>query len=318
MLLVMLFPVLLWGQEQANNPAVIGGNEAAATKPQATHANNFLLTPEGIKASAQAEEGSKLPAAEQQPELSSADQEAGKVVQVVEPDKNVQSAKNKAKDRSLRRRSAKRGKRERGRKANRKSPAQSVETTKSGPVFDIAPIVVNSDTERLLDALADEAATEIESITVLQESSKEQSKEQLKPDIQVEPIIQKIVLMPQIDELETPEQLVDSAPLVSGDRLLFTLRCSNQGATTADSLVITYPVPPSVVYSQDSAAGEATTVLYSVDGGSSFAQLEYLQVEKKGRKRTPVSGDITHVRWIHNVAFETGQGSVLTFEGFFK
>lgn len=309
---MMLFPVLLWGQEQPGSSDIVSSNEStetAAPERTATQDNNFLLTPEAIKASAQAEERFGLSPAEHE----APDQKTDTSVQTTESDKNMQSTR-KAKVRSLRRRNAKRGRKGRSKKTNEKSPAQFVEIAKPEPPARIVPAAANSNAERLLE-LADEAAAEIESMTALQLSAKEQPKEQLKPEIQVEPIIQKIELMAQIDGLEVPEQLIDSAPLVSGDRLLFTLRCLNQGIT-AERVVITYPVPPNVVYSQDSATGEETTVLYSVDGGYSFAQLEYLQAERKGRALA--SDDITHVRWIYNVAFETDQTSVLTFEGVFK
>lgn len=94
-------------------------------------------------------------------------------------------------------------------------------------------------------------------------------------------------------------QLVTATNVVPGERVLFTVTYTNTGDQPAETVTITNPVPEHMAYVDDSATGDNTSVLFSVDGGESFAAAPDLRVTNTdGTQRPAGAGDYTHVRWI--------------------
>lgn len=94
---------------------------------------------------------------------------------------------------------------------------------------------------------------------------------------------------------KTRTELQEPKVVVPGDRLLFTTRYSNSGATPVQNFVVTNPLPNAVML----AAEPGATYNVSVDGGKSFGVLGKLSVsDGKGGTRPALASDVTHLRWI--------------------
>lgn len=86
--------------------------------------------------------------------------------------------------------------------------------------------------------------------------------------------------------------LAPAGTVVPGQEVVYDLAFSNGGAKSAEHVVLTNPVPPSLEY----VGGEGALV--SVDGGKNFGPLASLTVANAdGSKRPAGPRDVTHVRW---------------------
>jgi uncharacterized repeat protein (TIGR01451 family) len=107
-----------------------------------------------------------------------------------------------------------------------------------------------------------------------------------------------VVVTNEKGEKELKRVDADKARVLPGDEVFFTLSYSNTGASPADNVVITNPVPEHMVLKPLTAFGEDAEVTFSIDGGKSFGKMEeILVIEKDGKKRPPKPEEYTHVRW---------------------
>lgn len=84
--------------------------------------------------------------------------------------------------------------------------------------------------------------------------------------------------------------------VVPGDRLMLGTRFANRGDAPIERVVVSNPVPESLVV----AADADPALLVSVDGGKLWGRLADLAVTDPatGQTRPAHAGDITNVRWI--------------------
>lgn len=88
--------------------------------------------------------------------------------------------------------------------------------------------------------------------------------------------------------------LTPAATVVPGEEVVYVLTIRNTGASPAEQLVITNPLPADIVFV--SAEGSAAPMV-SV-GGERFGALSELSVATAdGRTRPAQPGDVTHLRW---------------------
>ncbi|MFM6932926.1 MAG: hypothetical protein ACKOUT_11870 [Novosphingobium sp.] len=105
--------------------------------------------------------------------------------------------------------------------------------------------------------------------------------------------------------------LIEPKTVLPGERLLFTTRYANNGATPATNFVVTNAVPGPVKVAPESAAN----LVVSVDGGKSWGKLASLKVaDGKGAVRGAQASDITHLRWTIPVIAPASGGKV-EYEG---
>ncbi|MFH1864929.1 MAG: hypothetical protein ABIK85_03525 [Candidatus Eisenbacteria bacterium] len=91
---------------------------------------------------------------------------------------------------------------------------------------------------------------------------------------------------------------IEAATVVPGDEVIYTIHYSNAGAETAESVVITNPIPDHMTYMAGSTSGNGTIVTYSVDGGEVFAPPEELRMpDGDGGERAASASEYTHIRW---------------------
>jgi len=95
--------------------------------------------------------------------------------------------------------------------------------------------------------------------------------------------------------------------VVAGDRVIYTLAVRNNGASTADTVTFTSPIPRLMVYVADTAVGPGAKVSFSVDGGRSFDEPKNLTMRgADGKPRPAAPADYTNIRWILRDPLQAG------------
>jgi len=125
-----------------------------------------------------------------------------------------------------------------------------------------------------------------------------------------------VVQMPDGTEnlSRAPAELV-----IPGERVVYTLSYTNDDAAPASDLVLTMPVPPEIKYMEGSATEAGAKIVYSADGGQSFANRSALRtIGTDGNIRTATSEDITHIRWTIAGPVSVGGSGSLSFKGILK
>jgi uncharacterized repeat protein (TIGR01451 family) len=93
-------------------------------------------------------------------------------------------------------------------------------------------------------------------------------------------------------------RLVPVSTALPGDEIIYTITFTNIGATAAENVVITNPVPEHTRYVDRSAVGARTDISFSVDGGNFYGSPQELVVaDGEGKQRPAQAEDYTHIRW---------------------
>jgi uncharacterized repeat protein (TIGR01451 family) len=108
---------------------------------------------------------------------------------------------------------------------------------------------------------------------------------------------------------------VIAADSVPGDVLFFTINYSNKGDEPAINAQIDNPIPAGATYKSQSAVGENSQILFSVDGGKSFKTASNLTYESKDAvgkvtTREALPEEYNAIRWIISDIPKGGKGSV--------
>jgi len=125
-----------------------------------------------------------------------------------------------------------------------------------------------------------------------------------------------VVQMPDGTENVTraPAELV-----VPGERVVYTLSFTNDDAAPASDLVLTMPVPSEIKYMDGSATEAGAKIVYSADGGQTFATRAALRkTGLDGNVRSANADDITHIRWTVAGPVAVGETGNLSFKGILK
>ncbi|MEA3287930.1 MAG: hypothetical protein U9Q77_11240, partial [Candidatus Marinimicrobia bacterium] len=114
-----------------------------------------------------------------------------------------------------------------------------------------------------------------------------------------------------ISDEERNSGIISYAPL---DTILYTLTSTNIGDALMTNPVITDPIPAGVRYVLDSAEGQNSKILYSIDGGKKYAEWPVYYSVRNARGivvRKEASADmVTHVRWEIQNNLEAGAVNV--------
>ena len=113
---------------------------------------------------------------------------------------------------------------------------------------------------------------------------------------------------------EKEVRLIEAGNAIPGDELIFTVTYTNQGGEKAENVVLVNPVPDHTEYIDGSAAGKATAITFSVDGGESYDLPGSLRVTgEDGKPRLALARDYTHLRWVRTSPLSPGQSGKVTF-----
>jgi len=113
-------------------------------------------------------------------------------------------------------------------------------------------------------------------------------------------------------------QLVDATTVVPGDEVVYTVTFSNVSDVPAENVVITNPLAAEMTYVVGSAFGPGSDIVFSVDGGKSFAAPEKLFVTKSGIERPASADDYTHIRWVMKNEIVAGAQGMARFKARLK
>ena len=93
--------------------------------------------------------------------------------------------------------------------------------------------------------------------------------------------------------------LTPASKVLPGKEVVYTVTFENVGHDAANDVVVTNPVPEHTNYVPGSAFGPGTDLLFSADGGRSFASAAALEVHgADGSVRTAGPEDYTHIRFV--------------------
>ncbi len=108
--------------------------------------------------------------------------------------------------------------------------------------------------------------------------------------------------------------------VVPGDRVVFTLNVTNNGAEAASGFRATNPIPGPVTF----IAVTEDWAEVSVDGGKSWGKLSSMTVNVKASDtgvettRAATAEDVTHVRWVFADAIAPGTKTAVSYRGVVK
>jgi uncharacterized repeat protein (TIGR01451 family) len=112
---------------------------------------------------------------------------------------------------------------------------------------------------------------------------------------------------------------VPATVVSQGDVVYYTLRIRNPSTEYLRNVSVKQRIPANTVYVEDSAAGPGAEVLFSTDGGLTFARREDLRVtDASGAQRTATPEDYTHIQWRLRNALAPGAVALARFQTVFK
>ncbi len=100
---------------------------------------------------------------------------------------------------------------------------------------------------------------------------------------------------------------IQSDSIVPGDKVGYRITVENKGTKNADDIVLNNPVPENTTYIDGSARGTNASIVYSVDGGKTFAKPALLFIEKNGKKTEASAKDYSNLRWVLNRPVKAGE-----------
>lgn len=106
---------------------------------------------------------------------------------------------------------------------------------------------------------------------------------------------------------------------VPGTEVIYTTTFENRINKAASNIVISNPIPEHTKYTAGSAFGKDCEILFSADGGKSFAAAEKLKIkDANGVERTALPKEYTDIRWIYKGQLAPGKSGEVGFRSVIK
>lgn len=106
--------------------------------------------------------------------------------------------------------------------------------------------------------------------------------------------------------------------LTSGDEVQFTIRVRNPGKEPVTEVVVTKSMPVGLQYIGGSAAGPASALQVSADGGATFGPPGEVKIGVPGRPpRKAQPAEYSHLRWVLSRPLAPGATALLRFRARF-
>lgn len=130
--------------------------------------------------------------------------------------------------------------------------------------------------------------------------------------LDVRTVVQKEIVETD-DTGESKTRMVNAKTVAPGETVFYTITFRNIGSESADNVIITNPIADSLAYVDGSAFGPGSEILFSVDGGQTFAPDDELTVTEDGEVRAAKAHDFTHVRWVMQNNLAAGAQGIARF-----
>ena len=113
--------------------------------------------------------------------------------------------------------------------------------------------------------------------------------------------VKKSIVVTSGEQKVTWENVDEGTVVNPGDILRYTVKSENPGASVANDLTITQPIPDQMVYELDTAKSEnPAEVVFSIDNGETFVANPTIVIETEDgetiEQPAPASA-YTHIRW---------------------
>jgi len=106
---------------------------------------------------------------------------------------------------------------------------------------------------------------------------------------------------------------------VPASEVIYTTTFQNIIDKAVGNIVIDNPIPNDSEYKAGSAFGKDCEILFSVDGGKSFAATEHLKVKGvDGKERMALPREYTHIRWTYKGQLMAGKSGEVGFRTVIK
>ena len=115
------------------------------------------------------------------------------------------------------------------------------------------------------------------------------------------------------DTGEEEKRLVPAEKVLPGETVYYTITFTNTSDEVADNVVVTNPIAEELMYLDGSAFGPGMDIVFSVDGGETFAAANELNVAENGETRAAEAKDFTHVRWVMQNDLAAGAQGTASF-----
>jgi uncharacterized repeat protein (TIGR01451 family) len=123
--------------------------------------------------------------------------------------------------------------------------------------------------------------------------------------------VQKMVVVNK--EGKKSYEFIAATKVLPGETVQYNTYFENISDKPADNINIVNPIPEHLVYLPNSAQGENTTIMFSVDGGKNYGKAGTLRVKSAdGKLQLAKPSDYTHIQWryIGNLAPKSRQAVV--------
>jgi len=109
-------------------------------------------------------------------------------------------------------------------------------------------------------------------------------------------------------------QFVPATLVLPGETVQYNTFFQNIGNKPADNINIVNPIPKHTVYLANSARGQNTNIVFSVDGGKNYGKAGTLRVRgRDGKIHVAKPSDYTHIRWQYHGRLAPRAQQAVTF-----
>lgn len=106
---------------------------------------------------------------------------------------------------------------------------------------------------------------------------------------------------------------------VPGTEVIYTTTFENIIDKAVGNIVINNPIPNDTEYKAGSAFGKDCQILFSIDGGKSFAVAEKLKIkDADGKERAALAKEYTDIRWTYKKQLAAGKSGEVGFRSVIK
>ena len=108
--------------------------------------------------------------------------------------------------------------------------------------------------------------------------------------------VQKMIVVTK--EGKKSYKFLPTTKVLPGETVQYNTFYENVGTKAADNINIVNPIPKHLVYLPNSARGENTSIVFSVDGGKNYGKAGTLKVKGSDGKYYPAKpSNYTHIKW---------------------